>query len=124
MRQEAEQHAEADSKRKEVAQARNTAETLSYSSETQLSEFKDKLPKEIVDEIQGAIDALRVAIDDVPLDDMDKSHANLPRLHECTQTLEQKLMQIGKHMNAQQQAQTDTGKDVEDAEFTARPKPE
>ncbi|MFP5347781.1 MAG: molecular chaperone DnaK, partial [Actinomycetes bacterium] len=67
MIRDAEQHAEEDKKRREEAEARNSAEQLLYSTEKFLSDNDDKLPEENKTEVKSAIDELKTALagDDV-----------------------------------------------------------
>jgi molecular chaperone DnaK len=63
MLRDAEDHAEEDKKRREEVEARNEADTLHFRATKALTEYKDKLPKEVVDDVQGKIDALKNALD-------------------------------------------------------------
>jgi len=63
MLRDAEVHAEEDKKRKEEVDVRNEADALSFRASKALEEYKDKLPKDVVDDVQGKIDALKKAID-------------------------------------------------------------
>ena len=62
MVREAEEHAAEDKKRRESAEIRNQAETLSYSIDKLLKENDDKLPAEVKTEVQGDVDALKSAL--------------------------------------------------------------
>ena len=59
---DAEEHAEEDSQRKEEAEARNNADSLIYSTEKSLNEYKDKISEEDRSEVQSAIEKLREAL--------------------------------------------------------------
>merc|ERR1712087_1087668 len=61
MVRDAEMFASKDKERKELIEAKNTADNLVYSSEKSLDEHKAKLPQAVVDEIESAITALRTA---------------------------------------------------------------
>ncbi len=56
---DAEEHAEEDSQKKEEVEARNSADSLIYSTENSLNEFGDKISEEDRNEIQSAIEKLR-----------------------------------------------------------------
>ena len=56
---DAEEHAEEDSQKKEEAEARNSADSLIYSTEKSLNEYGDKISEEDRNEIQSAIEKLR-----------------------------------------------------------------
>lgn len=63
MLRDAELHAEEDKKRREEVEIRNEADALSFRATKALEEYGDKLPKDIVNDIQGKIDALKKAIE-------------------------------------------------------------
>ncbi|HEV8052570.1 MAG TPA: molecular chaperone DnaK [Parachlamydiaceae bacterium] len=63
MLRDAEVHAEEDKKRKEEVDVRNEADALSFRASKAIEEYKDKLPKDVVDDVQGKIDALKKAIE-------------------------------------------------------------
>lgn len=58
---DAEKHAEEDRKRKEMAEARNQADSLAYSAEKSLKELGDKVEADKAEEIKKAVEELRVA---------------------------------------------------------------
>jgi molecular chaperone DnaK len=62
MVREAEEHAAEDKKRRESAETRNQAETLSYSIEKLIKENDDKLPEDVKSEVQADVDALKSAL--------------------------------------------------------------
>jgi molecular chaperone DnaK len=59
---DAETHAEEDQKQRELAEARNMAETLAYQSEKQIEELGDKVEAANKEEIEGAIKDVREAL--------------------------------------------------------------
>ncbi len=63
MKQEAEAHAEEDKRAKELAEARNLADTLIYSTESTLKEHADKLDAAEKEKIKDAIDKLKKAVE-------------------------------------------------------------
>lgn len=63
MLRDAEEHAEEDKKRKEEIDERNEADALAFRAKKALDEYKDKLPKDVVDDVQGKIDAMNKAIE-------------------------------------------------------------
>merc|ERR1712046_213651 len=65
---EAESFAEADKKKKEVIEAKNDADSILYSSEKTLQEYKDKITPEDVGAIETAIKELREAMEQEDLD--------------------------------------------------------
>lgn len=60
---EAELHAEEDKARREEIEVRNEADALSFRAQKSLTEFKDKLPANIVSDIQNHIDELKKAME-------------------------------------------------------------
>lgn len=60
---DAEKYAEKDQERKAAIEARNEADTLIYSTEKSVSEYKDKLPQDVVDAINGAIADLKSSME-------------------------------------------------------------
>ena len=87
MVREAEEHAAEDKKRREAAEVRNQAETLSYSIEKLLSENADKLPEDVKTEVQADVDALKTALagdnDDTVKDAYDKLNASQTKIGEA-----------------------------------------
>lgn len=62
MVREAEQHAEEDKKRREEAEARNTAEQVAYSTEKFLADNGDKVPEDTKKPVTEALDDLKAAL--------------------------------------------------------------
>ena len=87
MVREAEENAAEDKKRRESAETRNQAETLSYSIEKLIKENEDKLPAEVKTEVQGDVDALKTALagddDDAVKTAFDKLNASQGKLGEA-----------------------------------------
>jgi molecular chaperone DnaK len=68
---DAESHAEEDQKQRELAEARNMAESLAYQSEKQVEELGDKIEAENKEEIEGAIKAVREALESESKEEID-----------------------------------------------------
>lgn len=62
MVQEAERNKEEDNRRKESIEAKNHAEALIYQSEKHISDYKDKLPAELISQIEEKIKELKEAV--------------------------------------------------------------
>jgi chaperone protein DnaK len=62
MVREAELHAQKDQEKKTLIDARNSADSTIYSVEKSLSEYKDKLPSDVISEIESAVSDLRKAM--------------------------------------------------------------
>jgi molecular chaperone DnaK len=86
MVREAEEHAAEDKKRRESAEVRNQAETLSYSIEKLIKDNEDKLP-EVKDSVQADVDALKSALagddEDAVKTAFDKLNASQSQLGEA-----------------------------------------
>jgi molecular chaperone DnaK len=95
MQQDAAAHAAEDVKRKEEAEVRNTADTLAYTAEKTLRDNKDKIPAELLSEVEGKIAALRSAI----------QANNLESIKSATQSLNEAMQKIGQAVYKQQQQQ-------------------
>jgi molecular chaperone DnaK len=62
MRQEAEQYAEEDHRRREAAETRNQGEQLVYQTEKFLKDNEDKVPGEVKTEVEAAVEELKAAL--------------------------------------------------------------
>ncbi len=62
MRQEAEQHAADDVKRKEEVETRNSADSLAYTAEKTLRDYGDKIPADAKQEVDAKIAAVKSAL--------------------------------------------------------------
>lgn len=60
---EAELHAAEDKERKEAIEIRNEADALAFRAQKALQEYKDKLPGQIISDIQSRIDELKKALE-------------------------------------------------------------
>lgn len=88
MLKDAELHAEEDKKRKEEVEIRNEADSLSFRATKALSEYKDKLPKDIVDDVQSKIDEVKKALEGT----------DIGRIKTAKQELEAHMQHIGEAM--------------------------
>ena len=95
MQKEAESFAAEDHKRREVAEARNTADNLTYQVDKALIEYGDKVPEGDREAVTKANDEVKEALkgDDVE------------RIKSTTEALMQAFQRIGQAMYAQQQGQ-------------------
>ena len=64
MLKDAEEHAEEDRLKKEEIETRNEADSLVFRAEKSLKDYGDKLPKEVVSDIQSRIDAAKKALEE------------------------------------------------------------
>ncbi|WP_434969479.1 molecular chaperone DnaK [Microbacterium sp. bgisy207] len=92
MVREAEEHAAEDKKRRESAETRNQAETLSYSIEKLIKDNEDKLPEEVKTSVQADVDALKAALAG---DDDDAVKAAFDKLNQSQSQLGEAIYQAG-----------------------------
>lgn len=88
MLKDAELHADEDKKRREEVEIKNEADSLAFRASKALAEYKDRLPKELVDEVQGKIDAVKKAIES----------NDLGRIRSAKNELETHMQHIGEAM--------------------------
>jgi molecular chaperone DnaK len=123
MVQDAEKFAEDDKKRRAEVEAKNNAESLVHSTETQLKEHGDKVDEALKGEIQAAIDETKSAIESGQTD----------AITEKSQALAQVAMKLGQAIYEKEQASAASpgadaggsgeggeagGEEVVDAEFS------
>ncbi len=116
MQKEAEIHSDEDRKKKEVAEARNIAEQLIYTSEKSLKDAGDKVPADVKSSIEAKSSALK----------KEKDGSDLDAIKKATEELSSEVQKIGQYMNQTpppeapvQGAETDGN--VKDAEFKEEP---
>jgi molecular chaperone DnaK len=120
MIREAEQHAGEASKLRELADARNTAETLAYQTERSLKEHRDKLPESDASTIEGRIMELRGVLES---SDVTEIKQKTDALQEASQKLAE-ILYSQAASQAQSTASSANGADetagdetVEDADY-------
>jgi molecular chaperone DnaK len=77
MLDDAEDHKEEDQKRKEEIEIRNEADSLAFRAQKSLNDYKDKLPQDVVSEIQSKIDAVKKALEQNNTAMIKKAHDDL-----------------------------------------------
>ena len=116
---DAEAHADEARKLRELAEARNNAETLVYSTEKSLAEHRDKLDEETITTIESRVEELKTALDGSEAAEIRaKSDALMEAAHKLAQA-------VYEQVQAQQQAGAAAGGDgaasddevVEDADY-------
>ncbi len=107
MVRDAESHAEDDRKARDLAEARNSAEQVAYSTEKSLAEHDSKLDDETKTDIRTKIDAVKQAIDG---EDVGEIRTRLEALREASFKLGELVYQ-----QAQQAAATGAPNGAEDA---------
>jgi molecular chaperone DnaK len=118
MVKDAEANAEADKKKKSLAEAHNGAEAMIHQTEKQLEEFGDKVPSADKEAIEAALEELKAV----------KDGDDVEAIQQKTQALVQAAMKLGEAMYAAQQPEGAEGgetasedasdDDVVDAEFS------
>ncbi len=107
MVKDAEENAEADRERRELVEARNSAESKIDYYEKQIKEHADKVDPTTVEAIELAISALK--------DDLEKDDVAAERLQSGIRNLEEASMKLGEAIyKAQAEAAGDAGPDDED----------
>ena len=92
---EAKEHEEEDRRRKELVDAKNEADSLIYSSEKTIEEFKDKVEKEKVEAVKRAIEELKGAL----------KGDNIQEIKAKTEALRKAVSEIGAAIYQQAAAQ-------------------
>jgi len=77
MKKDAELHAEEDRKKRELAEARNMADTLLYTAEKSLREAGDKISQDLKNEIESKISALKEVKDKNEIEDIKRASGQL-----------------------------------------------
>ncbi len=102
---DAKEHAEEDSQRKEEAEARNNADSLIYSTEKSLNEYKDKISEADHSEVQSAIEKLRETL----------NGNDIEAIKVETDALTQASHKLAEVMYAQAAAESEATAEAEDA---------
>lgn len=119
MQKDAELHAEEDKKKKDLIEAKNSADTLIYSTEKTIAELGDKVNADMKKEVQDKIEELKKVKDGSDVDAIKKAN----------DAVMQSAQKIGAEMYKQQQAQaqqpnaqpgTEEKKNPEEGEFTEK----
>jgi molecular chaperone DnaK len=92
MVKEADRNAAEDRKRRELADARNTADTLTYQAEKMLNELGDRLPQEERSRIENQVNELRQAM----------QNEDVGRMRQHSETLEQMVHSLSQQVYAAQ----------------------
>ncbi|MGO8684361.1 MAG: molecular chaperone DnaK [Thermoleophilia bacterium] len=117
MMKDAESHAEEDRKQREVAEIKNNAENLIYSTEKSLREMGDKVDQETKDQITAATTELRMALEG---SDSEAIKAKTDVLMQASHKLAEAVYQQAQQQQAQPQGDGAAGQqdeNVEDADY-------
>jgi molecular chaperone DnaK len=85
MRKEAEVHATEDKQRRDLIEARNTADNSIYGAEKVLNEYGEKVPAEVKTEVQAAVDEVKKV----------KEGQDEPAIRKAVDTLSQAVQKVG-----------------------------
>jgi molecular chaperone DnaK len=99
MRKDAEMHAAEDSKKRELIETKNMAESLSYTVEKSLKDGGDKVDSALKKEVEEKLEALKKV----------KDGEDEPAIKAATEALSTAAQKIGQAMYQQQQAQPGAG---------------
>lgn len=108
MTQDAEKHAEEDAKKKELIDAKNSADNLIFTAEKSLKDMEGKIDEADKKDVEGGIAELKKAMDG---DDKEI-------IEEKTKELSEKISKIGEKMYANQQSE-DKNKDDKESSDSA-----
>ena len=95
MKHEADAHAAEDTKRKEEVETRNQADTMAYTAEKTLRDYKDKIPADLNTEIEGKVKAVRSAL----------QGTDTAAIQQATQDLNTSMQKVGSAVYGQGQQQ-------------------
>jgi molecular chaperone DnaK len=85
MKREAEKFAAEDTRRKEEVELRNSADTLAYTAEKTLRDYKDKIPADVNQEIESKVASVKSAL----------QGKDINALRNATQELSQAMQKVG-----------------------------
>ncbi|MBW1989053.1 MAG: molecular chaperone DnaK [Deltaproteobacteria bacterium] len=119
MTRDAELHAEEDRKRRELVEARNTADALIYSTEKSLSELGDKVDESTKQNVQQAIDKLKKAMEGEDAAEIKRLTDELTQAsHKLAEAMYQKASTGGQEAGAgAQEAGAEAEEEVVDTEY-------
>lgn len=113
MLQDAEEHAEEDKKKKEEIDIKNEADAMVFRAQKALADYKDKLPSDIVSDIQTHIDAVKKALEGSDTDAIKRASEELSTQ---MQKIGEAMQKAGAEAPSQQPQQEAKKPDVEEAE--------
>ncbi len=105
MKKEAELHAEEDRKKKELIEARNTADSIIFNTEKILKENGDKIPAEVKQEVEEKLETLKKV----------KDGENTEEINKAIEDMNQTLQKIGEAMYGQTQSQAEAQASADNA---------
>ncbi|MDP3996635.1 MAG: molecular chaperone DnaK [bacterium] len=104
MKKEAEAHSAEDQKKKELVEAKNLAEQLSYTAEKSLKDAGEKVPADLKKTIEEKIAALKTA----------QNGQDVGAIKSASEALSVEMQKIGPHMNASNNQDTRNNNQTEE----------
>lgn len=118
MKQEAQENAEADQKRREEAEKLNAADALIFSTEKQLKEYGDKIPAEKKTAIETALESLKKAHESKDLEAIETASNDLNNAWQAaSQDMYNATSQAGQTTGTEGNGQNGNDSKVEDVDF-------
>ncbi|PIV69539.1 MAG: molecular chaperone DnaK, partial [Candidatus Aenigmarchaeota archaeon CG01_land_8_20_14_3_00_37_9] len=90
MVKEAEKHAEEDTKRKEIIETKNEADSLIYTTESTMNQFKNKIDSKLKEKIEESLKDLK---ENVKSDDLEKIKKDMEELRKSVQEIGSQIYQ-------------------------------
>lgn len=112
MLKDAEEHAEEDKKKKEEVELRNEADSLVFRAEKALKDYKDKLPAEVVKDVESKVDLVKKALES---NDSTAIRRSIDELNEHMQKIGESMQSAGAGA-AQQGPSSQAKPEMEEAE--------
>ncbi|MBU1782411.1 molecular chaperone DnaK [bacterium] len=110
MVKEGELHAQEDEKKRNLAEAKNKADSLAYSAEKSLKEYGDKISQEDCQKIEEALSSLKKATEGKSIDEINKA---IDELSKASHKLAEEMYKKAAEQQAKEQ--TKDGKETETA---------
>ncbi len=113
MLKDAEEHAEEDKLKKEEIETRNEADALAFRAQKSLNDLKDKLPKNVMEEVQTRIDAVKKALEGSDIGAISRAKSDL-ETH--MQKIGESMQQAASSAPNQAAPSSDQKENIEEAE--------
>merc|ERR1712109_30002 len=118
MKKNAEEMAAQDQERKELAELKNSADTLIWQSESQLEEFKDKIDDELRQEIDAQVAKVRELRGDENVN-KEEMKGEIEKLNKCMSKIGEKIYQQNPSSSGSEQTENaeQNSEESTDAEY-------
>lgn len=115
MVKDAESHAEEDKHHKDEIEVRNQTDSLAYSTEQTLADLGDKVPEDLKNEVQGAVDEAKKALDGTDIEAIKAAGEKLQQVgHKLAEVV---YSATNEQAAADNGAASDNSDDVVDADY-------